>query len=98
MTYSIIWSPLAESTYFKILDYLLEHWTEREALKFQSRLEEVLGYLQESPHMYVYSREMKSYRAVLSPQTTLVYRLKDESVIELITFWDTRQDPEKLSL
>jgi plasmid stabilization system protein ParE len=96
MPYKVIWSPLAEHTYTKILEYLFEQWTIREAEKFAERVEEVIGYLQKNPKMYSHSKSRNSYRAVLTQQTTLVYRLKEESTIELITFWDNRQDPEKL--
>lgn len=97
MPYKIIWSPQAEQTYIKILEYLFEKWTEREAEKFAERVEQVLNYLQKNPEMYSHSKSHNSYRAVLTQQTTLVYRLKEESTIELITFWDNRQDPKKLN-
>lgn len=98
MAYTIIWSPLAEETYFEILEYLLEKWTEREALNFEARLLEVLDLLKENPQIYAYSKEKKSYRAVLTRQTTLIYRVKETNLIELVTFWGNRQDPEKLTV
>ena len=95
MPYKIIWSIQAEQAYIKILEYLFEKWTEKEAGKFAERVEQVLDFIKKNPKMYRYSENRKSYRAVLTQQTTLVYRLKEETVIELVTFWDNRQDPAK---
>lgn len=96
MSFQVIWSPQAEYSYVRILEYLFEKWTEKEVEKFAERVGEVTSYLRQNPKMYIYSKSKKSYRAVLTQQTTLVYRIKEESVVELITFWDNRQDPEKL--
>ena len=95
--YTIRWSPTARRTYFQTIDYLVEKWTEKEAEAFILRVEKVLGYIQENPYLYPYSRTGNTFKCVVVKQVSLFYRLRNEQV-ELLVFWDNRQDPSKLKL
>ena len=97
MSYSIKWLPEAEFTYALVLDYLEENWTRKEVLNFIDRTEEVVAYIAKRPKQYVYSRKKEAYRAVVTRHTSLFYRIKSDEV-ELLVFWDNRQNPEKLKL
>ena len=97
MLYTIIWSPLARTTYYQILDYLNEEWTFREIENFIDRTEEALTHISQNPLLYMYSKENDTYKCVLVKQVNLFYRLKSERV-ELLIFWNNYQDPSKLVL
>ena len=97
MAYTIIWSPKARLTYYQILEYLDEHWTFREIENFIDRTEEALSHISQNPLLYQYSDESNTYRCVLVKQVSLFYRLKSDQV-ELLRFWDNRQDPAGLIL
>ena len=97
MSYTIIWSPKARLTYYQILDYLDEKWTFREIENFVDRTEEALTHISQNPLLYQHSKESDAYRCVLVKQVSLFYRIKSDRV-ELLIFWDNRQDPAKLLL
>ncbi|MBS1530265.1 MAG: type II toxin-antitoxin system RelE/ParE family toxin [Bacteroidetes bacterium] len=97
MSYPIIWSPRARISYYKILDYLDEQWTLREIENFIDRTEQALSHISRNPLLYQYSKANESYRCVLVKQVSLFYRIKSTQV-ELLVFWDNRQNPARLLL
>lgn len=97
MSYSIKWLPEAEFTYALVMEYLEQNWTSKEIERFIYRTDEVIDYLTLNPKQYIYSKKKDAYRAVVTRQVSLYYRIKSKE-IELLIFWDTRQDPNKLKL
>jgi len=95
--YSVTWSPTARLTYYQILEYLLENWTLNELEAFIDRTEEVLNHICINPTLYPYSRDGDAHKCVVVKQISLFYRVKINT-IELLVFWDNRQDPAKLRL
>jgi plasmid stabilization system protein ParE len=96
-TYSVIWSPKARLTYYKILEYLVENWTLKELEDFVDRTEDVINHICDNPLLYPYSGKGEIHRCVVVKQINLFYRIKT-TTIELLVFWDNRQDPAKLRL
>lgn len=39
----VIWSPLAEESYLKILEFIIERWNKKTALKFDNSVEELIS-------------------------------------------------------
>lgn len=97
MSYPVAWSPRSKITYYNILSYLEEKWTNKEINAFIGRTEEVIEFVKANPFLYAYSKESDTYKSVLTKQITLFYRVKGDGV-ELLIFWDTRQDSSKLKL
>lgn len=64
---------------------------------FIDRTEEVIKYINDNPALYVYSTEGDAYKCVVVKQVSLFYRVKANS-IELLVFWDNRQNPASLLL
>ena len=91
-TYKVIWSPKARITYYDILKYLIENWTFKELETFIDRTEEVISHIHNNPLLYPYSIESDTHKCVVVKQVSLFYRVKTD-VIELLVFWDNRQDP-----
>ena len=94
--FSIIWSPTARITYYQVLEYLLENWTFKELETFIDRTEEVISHICSNPLLYPYSIESDVHKCVVVKQVSLFYRIKTTNTIELLVFWDNRQDPAKL--
>lgn len=94
MVYSIIWSPTARLSYYSILEYLGENWSFREIEAFIDRTEAVINHICDNPLLYPYSKEGDIHRCVVVKQISLFYRIKEKN-IELLVFWDNRQDPKK---
>ena len=91
----ISWTPTARRTYFKVLDYLAENWTKREVVNFINEVENLLNQITNNPEMFQASRKKKNVRkALITKHNTLYYRIKPrKKELELITFWDNRQNP-----
>lgn len=97
MGYEIVWTPTALRTFQKNIDYLEEHWTEREIISFVTRTSDVLDTLSNAPLIFRESYKIKNTRVgVIIKQISVVYRVKPrKKVIELITFIDNRADTKK---
>lgn len=97
MPFTIIWSPTARITYLNILKYLDDNWTLKEVTAFADRTNEILEFIRQNPLFYPYSKESDTHRCVVVKQVNLYYRIKLRE-IELLVFWDNRQNPAKLLL
>jgi plasmid stabilization system protein ParE len=95
--YTVIWSPTSRITYYQILEYLVEKWTVNELEAFIDRTEEIINLICDNPLLYPYSSNSDTHRCVVVKQISLFYRIKTTN-IELLVFWDNRQDPSKLLL
>jgi len=97
-TFKIIWSDEALNNLKSIIDYLENRWTQKEITNFSRLLEKNLKLIENSPFLFPLSDDFKDVRrAVLSPQTTIYYRV-EQNEIHLITLFDNRQNPEKLKI
>ncbi len=94
MAYEIIWLPKAEQRYEQIIEWLYENWTAREIENFVARTDEILELISISPEIFRVSERKNIRQVVITKHNTLLYRKKGK-IIELITFFDTRQKPNK---
>ena len=94
MRYEIIWLPKAEQRFDEIISWLRQNWTDREIDNFIDRVIEVLDLVRLNPRIYRYSGKGRIHQAVITRHTLLLFRIKKDKV-ELLTFFDTRQDPQK---
>lgn len=95
--YGIVWSPAANASYYRILIYLEERWTIKELNDFINCSEELIHQISDNPLLYPFSQGSEIHKCVVVKQVSLFYRIKASSV-ELLLFWDNRQDPKKLLL
>ena len=91
-------SELAESKLLKLSEYLLENWNLKTRDKFIEKLTEKIEQISLQPESCPQSSEFKGlYKCVVTKQTTFYYRISRElNEIEIITIFDTRQNPKKL--
>ena len=93
----IILTTIAESDLEGITDYLIENWGISVCEKFISRFENVCDLIAASPHVYPLIHKKKKIRkCVLTRQNTIYYR-ENGHQIEIISIFDSRMDPDKLS-
>lgn len=89
----IIWSPFAEESYLRILTYILENWNIKEAHDFENKVESLLERLKIHKHLCPASKiQINLRRCVITPQTSLIYQLKNDHIIELVAFFDNRSN------
>ncbi|MFW6275750.1 MAG: type II toxin-antitoxin system RelE/ParE family toxin [bacterium] len=90
--YLISWSPLAEETYLKTLNQILDRWSVKEAEDFEAKVDSLIEKLKIQKRLCPPSDKQKSLRrCVIAPQTSLVYQIK-ENIIELVAFFDNRSE------
>ncbi|MBL7902456.1 MAG: type II toxin-antitoxin system RelE/ParE family toxin [Bacteroidia bacterium] len=92
MAKQIIWTPEAEATFEKVIAYLLENWTEKEIRNFVTSTFSVIAYISEHPFMFRKTNKRNVREALVTPHNLLIYKVYPDR-IDLITFWDTRQNP-----
>ena len=94
MAKEIIWTPQAENTFKSVLVYLEENWTIREIENFIASTDAIIKHISKHPEIFRRSNEIGFHEALVTKHNLLIYKVKPES-IDLITFWDTRQNPKK---
>jgi plasmid stabilization system protein ParE len=88
--YRIFWSPRAEETYLKILEYILLKWSQKEAEDFEDRINRLIDKLRFHKNLCPPSLKKKQLRkCVVTSQTSLVYRTKKQT-IEIVALIDNR--------
>ncbi|SDB51157.1 Plasmid stabilization system protein ParE [Flavobacteriaceae bacterium MAR_2010_188] len=95
---NVFLSELAESKLLKLSDYLAENWNLKTRDKFIEKLSEKIKQISIQPQSCPESSEFKGlYKCVVTKQTIFYYRISIEiREIEIITIFDTRQNPDKL--
>jgi len=98
--FDVVWSDKAERTYNEIIEYLNSRWTEKEVHHFIFRTVTVIEKITKNPFLFKqYKNNPQIRQAVLHETVILIYEvLTDNEKINLLTFWGTRQNPQKLKL
>lgn len=91
------WSSLAESTLAEEIDFILRKWNLVEADKFVLLVYSFLEKLAKNPEIGIFNSKFNCFSIVISKQTTLYYRiLESEKKVELVLFWNNKQNPTHL--
>ncbi|MDR6968603.1 plasmid stabilization system protein ParE [Flavobacterium arsenatis] len=95
----IFLSELAENKLLDLTDYLLRKWNLKVKNDFIDKFSNKINQISLYPESCIQSNDFDGlYKCVVTKQTTFYYRvdfIKKE--IEIITIFDTRQTPDKLS-
>ena len=91
-------SKLAESKLLKLTEYLIEEWNVKVRDEFINKLTEKINQISSHPKSCPQSNKFKGlFKCVASKQTTFYYRIHiKKQEIEIITFFDSKQDTNKL--
>lgn len=91
-------SELAENKLLKLTDFLLENWSLNVRNDFIKKLTSKIQQISDQPESCPRSSEFNGlFKCVVTKQTTFYYRINfDQKEIEIITVFDTRQNPNKL--
>ena len=95
MAWIIKWTSEATRTFENVSRDLQKNWTESEVKNFIKLTQKISEFISIYPKMFRYSKKKKTYEAVVTPHNLLLYRIK-KNTIELLLFWDTRQNPRKI--
>lgn len=95
---TLLWSTRALAEYESLLDYLLDEWNEEIAIRVTLELEETIQRIQEAPEQFpVLLKRKKVRRAVMSPQTSIFFKVS-KTEVEILSLFDNRQNPRKRKL
>jgi plasmid stabilization system protein ParE len=91
-------SESAESKLLKLNEHLLLKWNLKVRndfiKKLTSKIEQISNQPESCPESYLFKG---LFKCVVTKQTTFYYRVNfDKKEIEIITFFDTRQNPDHL--
>ncbi|MHA7830309.1 MAG: type II toxin-antitoxin system RelE/ParE family toxin [Flagellimonas sp.] len=91
-------SELTESKLLQLNDYLIENWGVKARNQFFQKLDQKISQISSQPESCPQSTELKGlYKCVVTKQSTFLYRiLWKTNEIEIVTVFDTRQNPDSL--
>jgi plasmid stabilization system protein ParE len=95
---TIIWNDLAIRDYHENIDYLLNRWSEKEAITFINDVESVIFNLKQGRVEFKESGYLNIKQCIVCKQVTLYYKHIESHTIELLRFWNNFQDTNKLKL
>lgn len=94
--YQINWTEHALNELAQTIQYLEENFTDRELTLLANSLDKTLLLISKNPKLFSHSISKSEIRKVIVRKyNTLYYRIKDESSIEILSFFSNRQNPEK---
>lgn len=91
------WTPEAVETFEQIIENINVYWTQKEINTFIEQTDKVIEHIQQNPYLYKSTQKNKQVRkGFVNHLVSMFYKvnLKNKQ-IEIITFWNNRQDPEK---
>lgn len=93
----VIFSKRAKIRLENLLDYLEKEWSLKSKNDFIKKLDRSIAQIAKLPTSCPESKKnLGLFKCVVTRQTTLFYRIK-ESTIQVITLFDTRQNPDELN-
>jgi plasmid stabilization system protein ParE len=97
MSKKIVWSPLSERDFGRILQYLNRNWDEKVANQFIDLTENILEQISINPRQFpVIYKKKKIRKCVLTKHNTMFYR-DSKTQIDILRIYDTRQDTNNIS-
>jgi plasmid stabilization system protein ParE len=93
----VVVTKTALKNFHQIVDYLVEKWGKTVGNHFERRSKSFLELLADFPELGTEVNSEKKIRAFqLTKQTRVYYRIKQDRIL-ILTFFDVRQDPNKLN-
>lgn len=98
MKYRIIWKKKAQNDYLKIVEYLREEYGRKSATKFINRVDTVSENIMRFPYAYPSSKKKNIRKAFINKNTSMYYRVHENSAVEFLFFWNNRRNPDDLPI
>jgi len=96
MSYKIIASSIANTSYLNNIEYLENCWTEKEIIQFIKKTDAVISILKEAPETFkTWHLDSKIHHIEIVKQISLYYEIKSKEV-HLLVFFNNHQNPNTL--
>lgn len=98
--YSVHWSLEAEDSFYKVVDDLRFRWPPKVVDDFIDLTDDVIIRIAKFPYLYRAYKDGKFVRhGIVHKNITMFYRVnEDQKQIEILLFWATKTNPEKLRI
>jgi plasmid stabilization system protein ParE len=97
MAKEVVITQLAIEDYEHVTQYLTAKWGMNVANNFIDRFNEVLVLLSKNPGIYIFVDRVKKMQKCPLTKHNALYFIETEDMVKIVTIFDTRQDPEKLT-
>ena len=93
----IEWTLASKNEYWQNIEYLENHWSEKEVLNFINEIEYSLNLLAKENVLFIKSDYSNVYKMVIIKQITIYYSIENETIY-LLRFWNNYQDLSNFKL
>src|SRR5271166_1019585 len=99
MSYFINWTSRGELTFYENIEYLEQEWNNAVINQFLDRVGAVLDKIRTNPFLYPLHKPSQNIRrCIINGRIILYYRIIDAATIDILLFWNTSQNPDKLDI
>jgi plasmid stabilization system protein ParE len=92
MKREIVLTPRAKETFIATILFIQYKWGNNSAEKFIERTYEVLDTIAQQPYIFKAYQEENVRKGLITKHTSVIYRVVSDR-IEVLFFWDNRQEP-----
>jgi plasmid stabilization system protein ParE len=92
MSLEIILTPKAKDTLLSIVSFIQAEWGQNSAEKFITKAYKTLDNISKQPYLFKSYSGNEVRKGLITKQTSVIYRI-NAGKIEVLFFWDNRQDP-----
>src|SRR3954471_11659721 len=93
----VVFTPVSLDDFDRVSNYLLENWGVSVCENFTKQFEELCETISANPKMFQIVSNRKNIRKCVLTHQNVVYYRELAHQINIVTIFDTRQDPKKLS-
>jgi hypothetical protein len=93
----IEWTLASKNDYWQNIEYLENHWSEKEVLNFINEIDYSLNLLAKGNVTFTKSDYINVYKMVIIKQITIYYSIENETIY-LLRFWNNYQDLSNFKL
>lgn len=93
----IEWTLASKNDYWQNIEYLENHWSEKEVLNFINEIDYSLNLLAKGNVTFTKSDYINVYKMVIIKQITIYYSIENETIY-LLRFWNNHQDLSNFKL
>jgi hypothetical protein len=94
----IVWTERSKLDYWDNIEYLEREWTLNDVYNFMDKVDDLVGLLTKENITFKPTEHKNTFQVPVTKQITLFYKMLENSNIELLNFWNTYQNPEKLRI
>ena len=94
----IIWTERSKLDYWDNIEYLEREWTLNDVYNFMDKVDDLVGLLAKGNLIFKPTEYKNTFQVPVTKQITLFYKILENSNFELLSFWNTYQNPEKLRI